>query len=73
MNDHHFSYPVVVPLQGVTISGHSSHAPGPAGLTEAGSPSAPRPRVATVPFQGFVRHAGHAAPAPGQTRLALAW
>lgn len=24
MNDHRFSYPVVMPLRGVTISGHSS-------------------------------------------------
>jgi hypothetical protein len=25
MNDHHFSYPVVVPLGAMTISGHSSN------------------------------------------------
>jgi hypothetical protein len=29
MNDHHFSYPVVTPLQGATISGHAAAAPAP--------------------------------------------
>ena len=56
MNDHHFSYPVVVPLQGVTISGHSSHPPAPAVSLQAIRPlqairlsssplSTPRPRL----------------------------
>jgi hypothetical protein len=29
MNDHHFSYPVVTPLQGATISGHAATPPAP--------------------------------------------
>jgi hypothetical protein len=29
MNDHHFSYPVVVPLGAMTISGHSTNAAAP--------------------------------------------
>jgi hypothetical protein len=37
MNDHHFSYPVVVPLGAMTISGHSN-SPAPS----LGSPQAPR-------------------------------
>ena len=29
MNDHHFSYPRVVPIQGATISGHATAPPAP--------------------------------------------
>jgi hypothetical protein len=29
MNDHHFSYPRVVPLQGATISGHATQPTAP--------------------------------------------
>jgi hypothetical protein len=29
MNDHYFSYPRVVPLQGATISGHATEPPAP--------------------------------------------
>jgi hypothetical protein len=31
MNDHRFSYPVVVPLRGATISGHARQSPAPTG------------------------------------------
>jgi hypothetical protein len=40
MNDHHFSYPVVVPLRGTTISGHAT--------TEPPAPVALRPVPAPV-------------------------
>jgi hypothetical protein len=53
MNDHHFSYPVVVPLQGVTISGHSNHS-----LAPALSPLAMRPP------HPVARHAVGAPPVP---------
>jgi hypothetical protein len=57
MNDHHFSYPVVVPLGAMTISGHStSPAPPP------GSPQASR-RLQTA-----VRHAAQALPSPSPAR-----
>ncbi len=35
MNDHHFSYPVVVPLRGATISGHATQSPAPTGSVYA--------------------------------------
>jgi hypothetical protein len=41
MNDHHFSYPVVTPLQGATISGHAAASPAPL-------PQPPVPRAATA-------------------------
>jgi hypothetical protein len=34
MNDHHFSYPVVVPLPGAKISGHAAAPPAPVGLMQ---------------------------------------
>jgi len=46
MNDHHFSYPVVVPLGAMTISGHSTNPAPP-----HGSPQAPR-RLQTVVRRG---------------------
>ena len=63
MNDHHFSYPVVIPLQGVTISGHSSHPPAPAVSLQAIRPLQPVVRYVLV----------DAAPAPGPAAPALAW
>jgi hypothetical protein len=62
MNDHHFSYPVVVPLGAMTISGHSSN-PAPS----LGSPQTPS-RVQTVD-----RHASTAPQSPAQTTRQLAW
>jgi hypothetical protein len=35
MNDHHFSYPVVTPLQGATISGHAAPPPAPIASLQA--------------------------------------
>ena len=35
MNDHHFSYPRVVPLVGATISGHASEQSEPAAPLQA--------------------------------------
>ena len=43
MNDHHFSYPRVVPLVGMTISGHSSEPPETVGPLQAAPP--PQPTV----------------------------
>jgi hypothetical protein len=46
MNDHHFSYPRVVPLPGATISGHATQPPAPI------APSlhqVPVPKAATAP------------------------
>jgi hypothetical protein len=68
MNDHHFSYPVVVPLQGVTISGHSSHPPVPAVTLQA-----TRPLQAVRPFEPRVLPAVDAAPVPGLAAPALVW
>lgn len=62
MNDHHFSYPVVVPLQGVTISGHSSHPPVPAVSFQA-----------IRPLEPHVRPAVDAVRVPGLGAPALAW
>ena len=53
MNDHHFSYPVVVPLGTMTISGHSN-SPAPS----LGSPQSRRG------LQAGVRHAIAAPPSP---------
>jgi hypothetical protein len=39
MNDHHFSYPRVVPIQGATISGHAREPSAPV------VPLLPRPSV----------------------------
>jgi hypothetical protein len=61
MNDHHFSYPVVIPLRGVTISGHSSLALGPVGSLQA-----------TAPVQPLGPHAPDAALAPRSAFAALA-
>jgi hypothetical protein len=44
MTDHHFSYPTVVPLRGVTISGHSAgtlRAERPEGMVTPHRPVAP--------------------------------
>jgi hypothetical protein len=68
MNDHHFSYPVVVPLQGVTISGHPSHPP-----VSAVSLQAIRPLQARRPLEPNVRPAVNAAPVPGPAASALVW
>jgi hypothetical protein len=47
MNDHHFSYPVVVPLRGATISGHAAPT---ASLHAAGLMQPPvRPPVVATP------------------------
>jgi len=62
MNDHHFSYPVVVPLRGVTISGHSSPPPAPAGAMQAIRPLSP-----------VIRHLANAVPVPGRAAMAVAW
>jgi hypothetical protein len=62
MNDHHFSYPVVVPLGAMTISGHSSNP-----VPSLGSPQAPG-RLQTVD-----RHTSPALPSPAQTTRQLAW
>jgi hypothetical protein len=52
MNDHHFSYPVVVPLRGTTISGHAVQAQSPVGLRPAQPPlrppAPPTPKPATL-------------------------
>ena len=52
MNDHHFSFPVVVPLRDTTISGHAVHSQPPAALRPAQPPfrqtSAPAPKAATL-------------------------
>jgi hypothetical protein len=41
MNDHHFSYPVVVPLRGTTISGHAVQAESPVALRPVEPPFRP--------------------------------
>jgi len=46
MNDHHFSYPLVVPLVGVTISGHSSEQQEHVGPLPPVSPLQPPVRLA---------------------------
>ena len=61
MNDHHFSYPVVIPLRGVTISAHSSPPLGPVGSLQA-----------TAPVQPLGPHAPDAALAPRSAFAALA-
>jgi hypothetical protein len=52
MNDHHFSYPVVVPLRGTTISGHAVQAQSPLASRPAQPPlrqtSTPAPKAATL-------------------------
>ena len=58
MNDHHFSYPRVVPLQGATISGHAVHPPAPIASLQAtrlvqapprpSAPGAPAPKVTSL-------------------------
>jgi len=54
MNDHHFSYPRVVPLPGTTISGHATTPLAPVvpllpGRTVPQSaPAAPAPEVASL-------------------------
>jgi len=61
MNDHRFSYPVVAPLRGVTISGHSSPPPAPAASVQAIRPLEPLTRHAadhaTVTGSAVVAHA----------------
>jgi hypothetical protein len=59
MNDHHFSYPVVVPLRGATISGHAVQDPAPVASPQAARRLAPP-----------IRHA--AAVTPARTQAALA-
>jgi hypothetical protein len=39
MNDHHFSYPVVVPLGAMTISGHSTSPAPPSPTTTVRAPA----------------------------------
>jgi hypothetical protein len=52
MNDHHFSYPIVVPLRGTTISGHAAQAQPPFALRPVQPPvhqtSVPNPKPATL-------------------------
>ena len=53
MTDHHFSYPVVVPLQGATISGHATiQPPSPVLLRPVQAPvraiSGPAPKPASL-------------------------
>jgi hypothetical protein len=62
MNDHHFSYPVVVPLRGLTISCHSSPQAAPVSALHA-----------TGPIQPLVRNTADAVPAPAPAMVALAW
>jgi hypothetical protein len=50
MNDHHFSYPRVVPLLGTAISGHAT--------------TPPPPPVALRPLQASARQASAPAPRP---------
>jgi hypothetical protein len=59
MNDHHFSYPVVVPLRGATISGHAGQAPSPIASLQA-----------VRRHQPPVRHAAGAAPVRKAARAA---
>jgi hypothetical protein len=71
MNDHHFSYPRVVPLVGMTISGHSSEPPETVGTLQ---PAPPPP--ATVRRAGALtgRSLATARPARARGRLrAGAW
>jgi hypothetical protein len=62
MNNHHFSYPVVVPLGTMTISGHSTTSAPP-----LGSPQAPRP------LQTSARHGSALLPSPFPAGRASAW
>jgi hypothetical protein len=54
MNDHHFTYPRVVPVRGTTISGHAVQAPPPVPVALrrlrplARQASAPAPKAATL-------------------------
>jgi hypothetical protein len=54
MNDHHFSYPRVVPLPGTTISGHATAPPAsvvpllPAPTVPQAAPAVPAPEVASL-------------------------
>jgi hypothetical protein len=49
MNDHHFSYPRVVPLQGATISGHATTPAAPVVPLRPGPPVTQAAPVATAP------------------------
>jgi hypothetical protein len=62
MNDHHFSYPVVVPLGTMTISGHSNN---PAPPVESHQPPR-RP-------QSGVRHAVPVLSSPSAAARSTAW
>jgi hypothetical protein len=55
MNDHHFSYPRVVPLRGARISGHAIEPPAP---------------ITPSPAQPLAPKAATAAPAPKLASLA---
>jgi hypothetical protein len=55
MNDHHFSYPRVVPLPGAMISGHATEPPAP---------------IVPLLHQAPVPKAATAAPAPKLASLA---
>jgi hypothetical protein len=50
MNDHHFSYPVVVPLRGTAISGHATttEPPAPVALRPVQAPIRNTPAPATA-------------------------
>ena len=66
MNDHHFSYPVVVPLRGATISGHAAQSPAPIASPSATrplqSPSATPPRFARRARRRLSQRDGDAVP-----------
>jgi hypothetical protein len=71
MNDHHFSYPVVVPLRGVTISGHSSVPEVPIGRLQTSRPrQAIRSGQPVRPNRPLVRHADVT---PELSTAAVAW
>jgi hypothetical protein len=61
MNDHHFSYPVVVPLRGATVSGHAVQSPVPVASLLV-------PRLLQSPD----RHVAAAAPVSPRTVASLA-
>jgi hypothetical protein len=67
MNDHHFSYPRVVPIRGTTISAHAVQAPAPPVTLRPVEPRAPVP-AAVRPVQPLVPQS--AVPASTATTLA---
>ena len=77
MNDHHFSYPAVVPLRGATISGHAVQSPTPHAVQSptphaVQSPTPPASSQGARLLQPPVRHTTAAAPAWPRTVASLA-